>query len=174
MGRSVVPVHHLPLTHLPASLLCLHQYPYTTVPGKVDQLFRAQEFHARKQHQALSGRLLTNPTSSGDSSGGSGIGDGSVSSDSEWVDYLRPIVADGDTGHGGVTAVMKLTKLLIEAGAAGIHLEDQKPGQQNTTHSSRPTNQLTHWQRTAPHLTSHPLSPSPLLLRVTLCASVMC
>lgn len=42
------------------------------------------------------------------------------------VDYLRPIVADGDTGHGGLTAVMKLTKMFIEKGAAGIHFEDQK------------------------------------------------
>ena len=41
------------------------------------------------------------------------------------VDYLTPIVADGDTGHGGLTAVMKLTQLMVEAGAAGVHFEDQ-------------------------------------------------
>jgi len=29
------------------------------------------------------------------------------------VDYYRPIIADADTGHGGLTAVMKLTKLFI-------------------------------------------------------------
>ncbi len=29
------------------------------------------------------------------------------------VDYFRPIIADGDTGHGGLTAVMKLTKMFI-------------------------------------------------------------
>jgi len=34
-------------------------------------------------------------------------------------DYLRPIIADGDTGFGGVTSVMKLAKLFIEAGAGG-------------------------------------------------------
>ena len=33
--------------------------------------------------------------------------------------FLRPIIADGDAGHGGLTAVMKLTKMFIEAGAAG-------------------------------------------------------
>lgn len=42
------------------------------------------------------------------------------------IDYLRPIIADGDTGHGGLTAVMKLTKMFVEKGAAGIHFEDQK------------------------------------------------
>lgn len=30
-------------------------------------------------------------------------------------------------GHGGLSAVMKLTKLFVEAGAAGVHFEDQKP-----------------------------------------------
>ena len=25
------------------------------------------------------------------------------------IDYFRPIVADGDTGHGGLTAVMKVS-----------------------------------------------------------------
>jgi hypothetical protein len=29
------------------------------------------------------------------------------------IDYLRPIVADGDTGHGGLTAVMKVSILLF-------------------------------------------------------------
>jgi len=42
-----------------------------------------------------------------------------------FVDFLRPIIADADTGHGGLTAVMKLTKMFVERGAAGIHIEDQ-------------------------------------------------
>ena len=35
-------------------------------------------------------------------------------------DYLAPIIADADTGFGGITSVMKLTKLFIEAGAGGM------------------------------------------------------
>lgn len=40
------------------------------------------------------------------------------------IDYLCPIIADADAGFGGVTSAMKLTKMFIEAGAAGIHMED--------------------------------------------------
>jgi isocitrate lyase len=39
-------------------------------------------------------------------------------------DFLTPIIADADAGFGGVTSAMKLTKMMIESGAAGIHIED--------------------------------------------------
>ena len=41
------------------------------------------------------------------------------------VDYFLPIVADAESGFGGVLNTHELVKNLIEAGAAGIHLEDQ-------------------------------------------------
>jgi isocitrate lyase len=41
------------------------------------------------------------------------------------IDWLVPIVADMEAGFGGHLNVFELTKAMIEAGAAGLHLEDQ-------------------------------------------------
>jgi isocitrate lyase len=37
---------------------------------------------------------------------------------------LVPAIADADAGFGGITSVMKLVKMFIDAGAGGIHIED--------------------------------------------------
>ncbi|GAB4186558.1 MAG: isocitrate lyase [Wenzhouxiangellaceae bacterium] len=41
------------------------------------------------------------------------------------VDWLVPIVADAEAGFGGVLNAHELMKGMIEAGAAGVHFEDQ-------------------------------------------------
>jgi len=41
------------------------------------------------------------------------------------IDWLQPIVADAEAGFGGVLNAFELMKGMIEAGAAGVHFEDQ-------------------------------------------------
>ena len=43
----------------------------------------------------------------------------------ESVDWFKPIVADAEAGFGGVLNAFELMKAMIEAGAAGVHFEDQ-------------------------------------------------
>lgn len=40
-------------------------------------------------------------------------------------DWMQPIVADAEAGFGGNLNAYELMKMMIEAGAAGVHFEDQ-------------------------------------------------
>ncbi|PON93254.1 Isocitrate lyase [Trema orientale] len=85
----------------------LADYPYDTVPNKVEHLFFAQQYHDRKQKEARMSMSREERART------------------PYVDYLKPIIADGDSGFGGTTATVKLCKLFVERGAAGVHIEDQ-------------------------------------------------
>src|SRR5512140_2671717 len=41
------------------------------------------------------------------------------------IDWYAPVVADAEAGFGGVLNAFELMKSMIEAGAAGVHFEDQ-------------------------------------------------
>ncbi len=44
---------------------------------------------------------------------------------SDEIDFFAPIVADAEAGFGGVLNAFELMKAMIDAGAAGVHFEDQ-------------------------------------------------
>ncbi|GAA5822114.1 hypothetical protein JCM3770_000414 [Rhodotorula araucariae] len=93
----------------------LADYPYTTVPNQVQRLRKAQELHDRKMwDERRAGDKAKQP----------------------WIDYLRPIIADGDTGHGGLSSVMKLAKAFGEAGVSAVHFEDQMHGGKKCGHQA--------------------------------------
>ncbi len=50
------------------------------------------------------------------------------------IDWFVPIVADGEAGFGGPLNVFELTKSFIEAGAAGVHFEDQLASEKKCGH----------------------------------------
>jgi isocitrate lyase len=50
------------------------------------------------------------------------------------TDWFVPIVADAEAGFGGALNVFELVKALIEAGASGVHLEDQLSSEKKCGH----------------------------------------
>ncbi|WP_413364276.1 isocitrate lyase [Lysinibacillus sp. 3P01SB] len=52
----------------------------------------------------------------------------------EGFDWFAPIVADAEAGFGGPLNVFELVKGMIEAGAAGVHLEDQLASEKKCGH----------------------------------------
>lgn len=50
------------------------------------------------------------------------------------LDYFLPIVADAEAGFGGQLNVFELMKAMIEAGAAGVHFEDQLSSEKKCGH----------------------------------------
>ena len=77
-------------------------YPANSVPAVVSRINNS--FRRADQIQWSSGKTRT---------------------DEGATDYFLPIIADAEAGFGGVLNAFELMKSMIEAGAAGVHFEDQ-------------------------------------------------
>ena len=62
------------------------------------------------------------------------VQEGKNPGDEGFVDYFAPIVADAEAGFGGVLNAFELMKAMIEAGAAGVHFEDQLASEKKCGH----------------------------------------
>ena len=81
-------------------------YPASSVPDVVQRINRA--FQRADQIQHMEGRGA--------------------------VDFFAPIVADAEAGFGGPLNAFELMKAMIEAGAAGVHFEDQLAAEKKCGH----------------------------------------
>jgi isocitrate lyase len=60
--------------------------------------------------------------------------EGLDASDAAPIDYLLPVVADAEAGFGGALNAYELMRSMIEAGAAGVHWEDQLASEKKCGH----------------------------------------
>tara|TARA_B100001248_G_scaffold168459_1_gene127560 strand:+ start:2255 stop:3571 length:1317 start_codon:yes stop_codon:yes gene_type:complete len=86
-------------------------YPVDSVPKIVDRINRAFQRADLIQHMEKSENINTDN-----------------------IDYFLPIIADAEAGFGGPLNVFELMKNMIEAGAAGVHFEDQLSSEKKCGH----------------------------------------
>jgi len=88
-------------------------YPYDSAPKLVDSMNNALIRADQIQHMEIQ--------------------DGDMKKENK-VDYMLPIIADGEAGFGGPLNVFELAKKFIKAGAAGVHFEDQLASEKKCGH----------------------------------------
>ncbi len=94
-------------------------YPANSVPAVVRRINNA--LLRASQIEFEEGGLSRPPTTASKSGG-------------ENIDWLAPIVADAEAGFGGPLNVYELMHSMIEAGAAGVHWEDQLASEKKCGH----------------------------------------
>ncbi len=88
-------------------------YPYDSAPKLVDAMNNALIRADQIQHMEIQSNQMDKKKA---------------------IDYMLPIVADGEAGFGGPLNVFELTKKFIKAGAAGVHFEDQLASEKKCGH----------------------------------------
>jgi len=85
-------------------------YPVNSVPAVVRKINKA--FQRADQLECVEGGIVGQPEH----------------------DYFAPIIADAEAGFGGPLNAYELMKSMIEAGAAGVHFEDQLAAEKKCGH----------------------------------------
>jgi isocitrate/methylisocitrate lyase len=98
-------------------------YPANSVPQAVRRLNQALVRADQIEHAEMLDHAATNGTN--------GNGNGKAKAPTHW---LAPIVADAEAGFGGPLNAFELMKAMIEAGAAGVHFEDQLSSEKKCGH----------------------------------------
>jgi isocitrate lyase len=102
-------------------------YPANSVPTVVRRINNAL---LRADQIAIEDRRLSSPkgvSKSEDEPANNSSRDGRI-------DWLAPIVADAEAGFGGPLNAFELMKSMIEAGAAGVHWDDQLSSEKKCGH----------------------------------------
>ena len=90
-------------------------YPANSVPAVVRRINNALLRADQIEHSESAGEVSTGSTSGK-------------------IDWLAPIVADAEAGFGGPLNAYELMSSMIEAGAAGVHWEDQLASEKKCGH----------------------------------------
>ncbi len=113
-------------------------YPANSVPSVVRRinqaLLRADQIETAERIRAANGN--GNGHANGKANGnanGHANGNGQANGDAPRY-WMAPIVADAEAGFGGPLNAFELMKGMIEAGAAGVHFEDQLSSEKKCGH----------------------------------------
>ena len=113
-------------------------YPANSVPMVVRRVNQALLRADQIEHAEAMEKGKTNGNTNGRANGngvahanGNGTAHANGSAERHW---LAPIVADAEAGFGGPLNAFELMKSMIEAGAAGVHFEDQLSSEKKCGH----------------------------------------
>jgi len=114
-------------------------YPANSVPSVVRRinqaLLRADQIENAERHRAAPEAGRTNGTARANGAGPAHTNGTDPRHENGAARYwLAPIVADAEAGFGGPLNAFELMKGMIEAGAAGVHFEDQLSSEKKCGH----------------------------------------
>ncbi|MEF2978844.1 isocitrate lyase [Subtercola sp. YIM 133946] len=106
-------------------------YPANSVPAVVRRINNAL---LRADQIETSEKFATRSRNSATGAASSGAHTGQAPASAEQTQWLAPIVADAEAGFGGPLNAYELMTSMIEAGAAGVHWEDQLASEKKCGH----------------------------------------